>query len=81
MLHSRVLRYIDEVARLGSIRAAGDRLRRPGIAADDRRQPCRRLHAVTGRFEYGHETLQEPISAPPGNAGAPSEASMLDAAM
>ena len=26
MLHSRVLRYIDEVARLGSIRAAGDRL-------------------------------------------------------
>ena len=26
MLHSRVLRYIDEVARLGSIRAAGERL-------------------------------------------------------
>ncbi|WP_242224832.1 LysR family transcriptional regulator [Shinella zoogloeoides] len=26
MLHSRVLRYIDEVARLGSIRAAGDSL-------------------------------------------------------
>jgi DNA-binding transcriptional LysR family regulator len=26
MLHSRVLRYIDEVARLGSIRAAGDHL-------------------------------------------------------
>ncbi|CTQ44496.1 MULTISPECIES: LysR family transcriptional regulator [Stappiaceae] len=26
MLHSRVLRYIDEVARRGSIRAAGDRL-------------------------------------------------------
>ncbi|WP_426239485.1 LysR family transcriptional regulator [Pararhizobium sp. DWP1-1-3] len=26
MLHSRVLRYIDEVARCGSIRAAGERL-------------------------------------------------------
>ncbi|WP_455854058.1 helix-turn-helix domain-containing protein [Ensifer canadensis] len=26
MLHSRVLRYIDEVARSGSIRAAGERL-------------------------------------------------------
>ena len=26
MLHSRLLRYIDEIARCGSIRAAGERL-------------------------------------------------------